>query len=85
MRQSDSFQRWQKIQIDQHGVVINLILTLSTAAQGFIFTQIIANSIKYEGSGWLWASGLMFLIASFMGVLCSIKSIVGFSTHGPNS
>lgn len=34
---NDSFQRWQKITIDQLGYALNLILTLTVAALGYWF------------------------------------------------
>jgi hypothetical protein len=76
MARPDSFQRWQKITIDQHGAVINLLLTISVAAQGFIYTQ-----IKDPGGarhGWLWASEAAFMLSSALGLCCSVNRLCDF-------
>lgn len=76
----DAFVRWQQLTVAHLGHTINLILTLTTAAFGFVISLAINDKISPGSPGncaFLWSAG--FLVAAIaVGLFANFSRLLNF-------
>ncbi len=71
---NDSFQRWQKIAIDQLGYALNLVLTLAIAALGYWFLLLKDKDFVPNSSA--KCIMVLSLVALSLSTICGLACIV---------